>query len=187
MTLYLVLLTSLGVKILVGSKRFEMSMIGDLTFFLGFQIKQFKDGTFISQTKYIKDIIKKFACWGLDMIEPLTTMPGGFTHVLVAIDKFTKWIEYKPIAMISADRVVTSICNILHHFGFPNTIITNLGSNFHSQQFCDFCECSSIEVKYVSVVWQNQPEVHRLKYASPLLRAPTYFKLCNPLAYQVTS
>jgi hypothetical protein len=34
-----------------------------------------------------------FACWGLDMIGPLTTAPGGFTHVMVAIDKFTKWIE----------------------------------------------------------------------------------------------
>jgi ribonuclease HI len=38
-----------------------------------------------------------FACWSLDMIGPFTTAPGGFTHVLVAIDKFTKWIEYKPI------------------------------------------------------------------------------------------
>jgi hypothetical protein len=31
-----------------------------------------------------------FSCWGLDMIGPLTTAPEGFTHVLVAIDKFTK-------------------------------------------------------------------------------------------------
>jgi hypothetical protein len=31
-----------------------------------------------------------FACWGLDMIGPLTIAPGGFTYVLVAIDKFTK-------------------------------------------------------------------------------------------------
>jgi hypothetical protein len=31
-----------------------------------------------------------FACWSLDMIGPFTTVPGGFTHVLVAIDKFTK-------------------------------------------------------------------------------------------------
>jgi hypothetical protein len=76
-----------------------------------------------------------FACWGLDMIGSLTTAPGGFTHVLVAIDKFTKWIKYKPIAMLSLDRVVTFICDILHHFGFPNTIIIDLGSNFHSHQF----------------------------------------------------
>jgi hypothetical protein len=35
----------------------------------------------------------QFACWSLDMIGPFTMAPGGFTHVLVAIDKFTKWIE----------------------------------------------------------------------------------------------
>jgi uncharacterized protein YrrD len=71
--------------------------------------------------------------------------------VLVAIDKFTKWIEYKPITMLSTDRVVTFICDILYYFGFSNTIITDLGSNFHSHQFWDFCELSSIEVKYVLV------------------------------------
>jgi transposase InsO family protein len=71
--------------------------------------------------------------------------------VLVATDKFTKWIEYKPIATLSADRVVTFICDILHRFGFPNTIITDLGSNFHSHRFLDFCERNSIEVKYISV------------------------------------
>jgi hypothetical protein len=85
------------------------------------------------------------------MIGPLTTAPGGFTHVLVAIDKFTKWIEYKPIATLTADRVVTFIYDILHRFGFSNTIITNLESNFHSHQFWDLCEGTSIEVKYVSV------------------------------------
>jgi hypothetical protein len=85
------------------------------------------------------------------MIGPLTTAPGGFTHVLVAIDKFTKWIEYKTIATLTADRVVTFIYDILHRFAFPNTIITDLGSNFHLHQFWNFCECSSIEVKYVLV------------------------------------
>jgi hypothetical protein len=37
-----------------------MSMIGDLNFFLGFQIKQLKEGTFIHQEKYTNDILKKF-------------------------------------------------------------------------------------------------------------------------------
>ena len=40
--------------------RFEMSMMGELTFFLEFQIKQLKEGTFICQTKYTRDILKKF-------------------------------------------------------------------------------------------------------------------------------
>jgi hypothetical protein len=86
------------------------------------------------------------------MTEPLTTAPGGFTYVLLAIDKFTKWIEYKQTATLSVNQVVIFICDILHRFGFPNTIIIDLGSNFHSHQFCDFCERSSIEVKYVLVV-----------------------------------
>jgi hypothetical protein len=38
-----------------------------------------------------------FACWGLDMIGPLPTTLEGFNRVLVAIDKFTKWIEVKPV------------------------------------------------------------------------------------------
>jgi hypothetical protein len=37
------------------------------------------------------------------------------------------------------------------------------------------------------VLWQYQPELYRLKYMSPLQRAPTYFKRYNPLAYRVAS
>ena len=85
------------------------------------------------------------------MIGPLPTVPGGFTHILVAVDKFTKWIEVKPIKKISSDRAVEFISEILHRFGFPNRIITDLGSNFTSQEFWDYCENSCIDVKYVSV------------------------------------
>jgi hypothetical protein len=42
------------------SKEFEMSMIGELTFFLGFQFKQMKVGNFFSQEKYTKDLLKRF-------------------------------------------------------------------------------------------------------------------------------
>ena len=44
----------------IMTKRFEISMMGELTFFLGFQVKQLKEGTFICQTKYTRDILKKF-------------------------------------------------------------------------------------------------------------------------------
>jgi hypothetical protein len=50
--------------------RFEMSMMGVLTFFLEFQIKQAKKGTFISQMKYTHDILKKF---GMDKAKPIKT------------------------------------------------------------------------------------------------------------------
>ena len=43
------------------SSKYEMSLMGELTFFLGLQIKQLDDGIFISQGKYINDLLKKFA------------------------------------------------------------------------------------------------------------------------------
>jgi hypothetical protein len=39
---------------------FQMSMMGELTFFLGIQVKQTKQGTFVHQAKYTKDLMKKF-------------------------------------------------------------------------------------------------------------------------------
>ncbi|GJZ45075.1 putative ribonuclease H-like domain-containing protein [Tanacetum coccineum] len=42
-------------------KRFQMSSIGELTFFLGLQVKQKEDGIFISQDKYVGEILKKFS------------------------------------------------------------------------------------------------------------------------------
>ena len=60
-----------------------------------------------------------FACWSLNMIGPLPIVPGVFTHVLVAVDKFTKRIEVKPIKKISSDRAVEFISEILHRFVFP--------------------------------------------------------------------
>jgi hypothetical protein len=63
------------------------------------------------------------------MIGPLPTAPGGFNRVLVAIDKFTKWIEVKPVTCPKAD----------------------LGSNFNNHQFWEYCENSGIDIRYVSV------------------------------------
>jgi hypothetical protein len=41
-------------------KEFQMYMMGELTFFLGIQVKQTKNGTFVLQAKYTKDLKKKF-------------------------------------------------------------------------------------------------------------------------------
>jgi hypothetical protein len=58
--------------------RFEMSMMGVVTFFLAFQIKQAKEGIFISQTKYTRDILKKF---GMDNAKPIKTPMGTNEHL----------------------------------------------------------------------------------------------------------
>jgi len=55
------------------ANEFEMSMIGELSYFLGLQIKQIKNDTFVSQGKYIKDMIKKFE---LQEAKPMSTPVG---------------------------------------------------------------------------------------------------------------
>src|SRR5438034_2119181 len=58
----------------IMTKRFEMSMMGKLKFFLGFQIKQLKEGTFLCQTKYIANMLKKFDMEGAKPIKtPMAT------------------------------------------------------------------------------------------------------------------
>jgi hypothetical protein len=52
------------------AREFEMSMIGELIFFLGFQVKQMREGIFISQEKYTKDLLKRFK---MDDCKPIKT------------------------------------------------------------------------------------------------------------------
>jgi hypothetical protein len=76
-----------------------------------------------------------FACWGLDMIGPFKPAPGGFHWVYVIIDKFSKWIEYKPLAKATAKKAAELLGDIIHRFGLPNCIITDLGSTFTGNDF----------------------------------------------------
>jgi hypothetical protein len=52
--------------------------MGELNYFFGFQVKQLKDGTFISQTKYTQDLLKRF---GIKDAKPAKTPMGTDGHV----------------------------------------------------------------------------------------------------------
>ncbi|GJT81910.1 retrovirus-related pol polyprotein from transposon TNT 1-94 [Tanacetum coccineum] len=58
--------------------KFEMSMMGELNFFLGLQIKQMEDGIFFNQSKYIKEMLKKF---GLEESKPMKTPMSSDTKL----------------------------------------------------------------------------------------------------------
>ncbi|GJV09682.1 retrovirus-related pol polyprotein from transposon TNT 1-94 [Tanacetum coccineum] len=66
---------------------FEMSMMGELNFFLGLQIKQMEDGILFNQSKYIKEMLKKF---GLEESKPMKTPMSSDT-------KLTKDKEYESV------------------------------------------------------------------------------------------
>jgi hypothetical protein len=55
-----------------------MSMMGELNYFFGFQVKQLKEGTFISQTKYTQDLLKRF---GMKDAKPMKTLMGIDGHL----------------------------------------------------------------------------------------------------------
>ena len=74
----------------IMTKRFEMSMMGELMFFLRFQVKQLKEGTFICQTKYTRDILKKFDMANAKPIK--TPMP---TNGHLDLDKDGKAVDQK--------------------------------------------------------------------------------------------
>jgi hypothetical protein len=59
-------------------QKLEMSMMGELKYFLGFQVKQLQEGTFISQTKYTQDILIKF---GMKDAKPIKTPMGTNGHL----------------------------------------------------------------------------------------------------------
>jgi hypothetical protein len=50
---------------------FQMFVMGELTFFLGIQVKQTKQGTFVHQAKYTKDLMKKF---NVAELKPVSTL-----------------------------------------------------------------------------------------------------------------
>ncbi|KAE8710759.1 hypothetical protein F3Y22_tig00110319pilonHSYRG00279 [Hibiscus syriacus] len=69
---------------------FEMSMMGELSFFLGLQIKQRKDDIFINQAKYVKDMLKKF---GLENDKPHDTPMSSSTKL--DLDEGDKCVDVK--------------------------------------------------------------------------------------------
>jgi transposase InsO family protein len=82
---------------------------------------------------------------------PCRRHPGGFTHLLVAIDKFSKWIEVQPLNSIRSEQVVAFFIDIIHRFGVLNSIITDNGTQFTGRKFLDFCEDHHIRVDWAAV------------------------------------
>ncbi|GJW68259.1 retrovirus-related pol polyprotein from transposon TNT 1-94 [Tanacetum coccineum] len=81
---------------------FEMRMIGELNFFLGLQIKQMEDGIFFNQSKYIKEMLKKF---GLEDSKPMKTPTSSDT-------KLTKDEERKCVDSTKYQGMIDSLLNL---------------------------------------------------------------------------
>ena len=56
-------------------------------------------------------------------------------HLLVIVDKFTKWIEARPISVIKSEQAVLFFLDIVDRFGVPNSIIMDNGTQFTGKKF----------------------------------------------------
>jgi transposase InsO family protein len=78
-------------------------------------------------------------------------VPEGFTHLLVAIDKLSKWIKARPLVNIRSEQAVAFFTNIIHRFGVPNSIVTDNGTQFTWKKFLSFCNDHHIHVDWLVV------------------------------------
>src|SRR4051812_1065441 len=85
------------------------------------------------------------------MVGPFKPARGGMTHILVTVDKFTKWIEVKPIKKLDGKTAVTFLKDIILRYGHPHSVIIDNGTNFAKGSFARFCGRKRIRLNVVSV------------------------------------
>jgi transposase InsO family protein len=85
------------------------------------------------------------------MVGPLRKAPEGFTHLLIAVDKFSKWIEAQPNVNVHSEEAVSFSTDIIYRFGIPNTIITDNRTQFTGKKFLNFCDDNNICVDWSAI------------------------------------
>src|SRR4051812_4017224 len=101
------------------------------------------------------------------------------THLLVAIDKFTKWIEARPIKKLDGPTAVRFIANIIRKYGVPNIIITDNSTNFAKGVLARYASEYGIRLDLASVAHpQSNGQVER---ANGLILSGIRPRLVDPL------
>ncbi|WVZ80823.1 hypothetical protein U9M48_028270 [Paspalum notatum var. saurae] len=107
------------------SREFEMSLMGELQFFLGLQIKQGLEGTFVHQAKYTRDILKKF---NMGDSKPMTTPMSTNTALDVDEDgevmdkkEFRGMIGSLLYLMATRPDIQFAVCLCAHYQASPRT------------------------------------------------------------------
>ncbi|GJY40942.1 putative ribonuclease H-like domain-containing protein [Tanacetum coccineum] len=97
-------------------RRFQMSSMGELIFFLGLQVKQKTDGIFISQDKYVADMLKKF-----DLASVKTAITPMETKMALTKDEEAADVDVHLYRSMIAYDVLANARNF-YHSGYPLTI-----------------------------------------------------------------
>jgi hypothetical protein len=89
-----------------------------------------------------------FRGWGIDMISQINPPASkGHKYILVATDYFTKWVEAVPLKKVDSKDAIQFVKeHIIYRFGLPQTLTTDQGSIFVSDEFVQFAESMGIKL-----------------------------------------
>jgi hypothetical protein len=127
-------------------------------------------------------------------LRTLQKMPGDFTHLLVVVNKFSKWIKANPMDTIGSKQAVSFVQDIVFHFAVPNSIITDNDTQFTGEKFLNFCEDNNIRVDWAAVAQLPHKragqackwyDTTRPKVTHPHPRGPRYFYLTQDQSHEV--
>ena len=85
------------------------------------------------------------------MVGPLKGGTHKQKYLLVMVDKFTKWIEAKPVKTAESGPVIGFIFGVVHHYDAPHNIITNNDTNFTADKVKLWCSKMGIKLDYALV------------------------------------
>ena len=86
------------------------------------------------------------------MIGPLPKGREAATHVVVAVDYFTKWIEVETLSRIIEKKITDFMWrNIVCRYGIPYALIEDNGRQFDNHNFREFCQNLGIKLKFCSL------------------------------------
>ncbi|XP_071907810.1 uncharacterized protein [Coffea arabica] len=93
-----------------------------------------------------------FFQWGIDLLGPFPRAPGGYEHIVVAVDYFTKWVEAEPLTTIGSRSVQKFLWrNIVCRFGIPHVLVSDNGRQFADSALQGWCSELGIRQHFTSV------------------------------------
>ena len=96
------------------------------------------------------------------MARPLKGGSHKKKYLLVMVDKFTKWIEDKPVKSAESGPVIDFISGVVHRYCVPHSIISDNGSNFTADEVKTWRDNMGIKLDYASVYHpQTNSQVER--------------------------
>jgi hypothetical protein len=99
--------------------------------------------------------------------------------MLVAVDKFTKWIEATPVTTQDSTAAINFIKSLVFRFGVPHSIITDNRTNVTSKEFKNYCKSMGIKFNFASVA---HPQTNgQVKKANGLICSGIKKRLLAPL------